>query len=158
VTSKAETSTTNNSQNCEEKRTWKLTFQNFRISGFEIPRLQKTKHQPQTIPEIAEEKWVWKLTFQNFRIQGFGVSNVKPQHTTITKFRKVKGCGTNTLGFWVFGFQGYKIQTIAHNNSRIQRGERVWNQHFGILVFGVSGLQNSNHSTQQSLNFESIKT
>jgi hypothetical protein len=82
-------------------------------------------------------------TLWDFKIQGFGVSNAKQQHTTTPKFRKVKGCGTNTLGFRDSGFQGFKFQTTTYNNSRIPKGERMWDQHLGISGFRGFGVWKS---------------
>jgi hypothetical protein len=143
------------------------TLRDFGFRGF---KCQITKHNN---PRIPKEKNV-ELTFWYFRIRDFGISNVEPQHTTVPKFRKVKGHGTNTSGFWVSGFWGFKCQitehnnpqslkrkergtnilgfwdsrfqdykcrTTTHNSSRILKGERVWNQHFGISGFGVSNVK-----------------
>jgi hypothetical protein len=40
-----------------------------------------------TIPEFSKGERVWD---QHFGISGFGVSNVKPQYTTILEFQKHK--------------------------------------------------------------------
>jgi len=78
------------------------------------------------------------------RFQDFEVSNTKPQCTTTPEFRKVKGCGTTTLGFWVSGFRDFRV---SNNNPQyttipeFSKGERVWDQHFGISGFGVSNVK-----------------
>jgi hypothetical protein len=56
----------------------------------------------------------------------------------------VKGCGTTTLGFWVSGFRDFRV---SNNNPQyttipeFSKGERVWDQHFGISGFGVSNVK-----------------
>jgi hypothetical protein len=82
-------------------------------------------------------------TLRDFRIWGFGVSNAKQQHTTTPEFQKVKGCGTNTWRFRDLGFRGFKFQTTTYNNSQILKGERMWDQHFGIFVFWGFGVWKS---------------
>jgi hypothetical protein len=106
-----------------------------------------------------------ELTFQDFGVRnpcisgfwGSGFQKPKHQPQTIPEITKRKEHGTNisttfqnSKGF----FGDFKCQTTAHNNSRILKGERVWNQHFGISDFGVSGFQMSNNNTLQFPNSE----
>jgi hypothetical protein len=70
--------------------------------------------------------------FQGSQLREFECPNININK--LSKMQKRK-----ELTFGDFGVWGFKCQTTTYNNSQILKGERVWDQHFGILGFRVSG-------------------
>jgi hypothetical protein len=127
----------------QNKKKVELTFRDF---GVQNPMTSKAKTSTTTIPEIVNRKECGTnisgfrgLESRDFNSQNinhkqfpkmqieknvelafydFGFRGFKCQATTHNNSRilKVKGCGTNTSGFWVSRFQGFKCQTISHTN------------------------------------------
>jgi hypothetical protein len=89
-------------------------------------------------------------TFQDFGVQGFMVFITK--HSTYNNSRIAKKKGTNISDFG--GFQGFQMPNNNTQQLPILKGERMWDQHFGISGFGVSRFQMPNNNTQQLPNSE----
>jgi hypothetical protein len=122
---------------------WDFIFQN-----------QTSTHNNSRIPKV-KRKWD-----QHFGVSGFGISRLqKPNINTqqLPNSKKVKRSGTNTSGFRGSIFRDFKSQTSTHNNSRILKVKRKWDQHLGVSGFGISRLQKPNINTQQLPNSENEK-
>jgi hypothetical protein len=94
---------------------------------------------------------------RDFGFWDFRVSNTKPKYTTTSEFQKVKVCGNTTSGFPVSGFRDFGVSNTKPQYMTIPeflKGERVWDKHFGISGFRISGFQMTNHNTHQLLNTE----
>jgi hypothetical protein len=79
-----------------EKGKVRSAFQDFRVRGFVI---FIAKHPTYNNSGIAKKKGTNISGFQ-----GLGFQKPKSNKQALLNFEKVKGCGTNTSGFWDSGF------------------------------------------------------
>jgi hypothetical protein len=88
------------------------------ISGFQglESRTSKAKTSTTTIPEMANRKE--HGTNISFWISGFWGFKCQATTHNISRIPKVKGCGTNTSGFQVSGFQ---MSNHSSHNPRIPK-------------------------------------
>jgi hypothetical protein len=134
----------------------RTTTSGFRVSGFRGFKCQTTIHINSGIPK-GERMWDHHFMISGFGFQDFRVSNTKPQYTTNFKFQQVKGCGTTTSRFLVSGFRDFGVSNTKPQYATIpefSKGERVWDQHFRISGFRISGFQMPNHNTHKLSNTE----
>jgi hypothetical protein len=115
------------------------TLRGFRVSGFRDFKSQTSTHNNSRILKV-KRKWD-----QHFGVSGFGISRLQKPNINTQQLPnlKMKRSGTNTSGFRGSGFRDFKSQTSTHNNSRIPKVKRKWDQHFGISGFRISRLGTS---------------
>jgi hypothetical protein len=89
------------------------------------------------------------ISTSGIRRSGFRECKCPNNHT----YKPLK-CRKREGGSRTSGFRGFKYQTTIHHNSRIPKGERMWDDHFRISGFGISGFQIPNHNTHQLPNTE----
>ena len=127
-----------------------LGFRGVELCNFWCPNIDIHK-----FPKREKEKV--RPAFRDFGVQNFASFGTQPQHeqTYEMRFRTnisqncEKQWGTNISGFRDSGFRVFKYQTTIHYKSWILKGERMWDHHFRISGFRVSGFQKSTSNIQQ---------
>jgi hypothetical protein len=106
-----------------------------------------SKHQHKQTSEMRKKKS--ELTFRDL---GFGIPRLQKSKTSTHKQFHV---GPTLRDFGVSGFQ------MPNNNTqqlpKCEKGERMWNQHFGISGFRGFGVSNTKQQHTTTPEFRKVK-